>query len=58
MTCRHFKSEELYQWGLLNRVVTKAELMPAALELARYLASRKRGALLQAKAQLNGFTLD
>jgi len=58
MTCRHFKSEELYQWGLLNRVVQKSELMPAALELARYLASRKRGALLQAKAQLNGFTLD
>lgn len=58
LTCRHFKSEELYQWGLLNRVVKKSELMPAALELARYLASRKRAALVQAKAQLNGFTLD
>jgi enoyl-CoA hydratase/carnithine racemase len=58
MTCRHFKSEELYQWGLLNRVVKKTELMPVAMELARYLASRKRSALIQAKAQLNGFTLD
>jgi enoyl-CoA hydratase len=58
LTCRHFKSEELYQWGLLNRVVKKAELMPAAMELARYLASRKRAAMIQAKAQLNGFTLD
>ena len=58
LTCRHFKSEELYQWGLLNRVVKKAELMPAAMELARYLASRKRAAMIQAKSQLNGFTLD
>jgi enoyl-CoA hydratase len=58
LTCRHFKSEELYQWGLLNRVVKKSELMPAAMELARYLASRKRAAMIQAKAQLNGFTLD
>jgi enoyl-CoA hydratase len=57
-TCRHFKSEELYEWGLLNRVVKKSELMPAAMELARYLASRKRAAMLQAKAQINGFTLD
>jgi hypothetical protein len=32
--------------------------MPAAMELARYLASRKRAAMIQAKAQLNGFTLD
>jgi enoyl-CoA hydratase len=58
LTCRHFKSEELYEWGLLNRVVKKSELMPAAMELARYLASRKRAAMLQAKAQINGFTLD
>ena len=58
LTCRHFKSEELYQWGLLNRVVKKDELMPAAMELAGYLASRKRSAMVQAKAHLNGFTLD
>jgi enoyl-CoA hydratase len=58
LTCRHFKSAELYQWGLLNRVVKKEELMPAAMELAHYLASRKRAAVLQAKAQINGFTLD
>ena len=58
MTCRRFKSAELYQWGLLNRVVKQSELMPAAMELARYLASRKRAAIVQAKAQLNGFTLD
>ena len=58
LTCRRFKAAELYDWGLLNRVVEKAELMPAALELAHYLASRKRAAMAQAKGQLNGFTLD
>lgn len=57
-TCRHFKAEELYQWGLLNRVVKKAELLPAAMELARSLAAKKRQALVQAKAQINGFFLD
>jgi enoyl-CoA hydratase len=57
-TCRHFKAKELYQWGLLNRVVEKAELMPVAMELARNLASKKRNALVQAKAQINGFSLD
>jgi enoyl-CoA hydratase len=58
MTCRHFKSEELYQWGLVNRVVAKAELMPAAMELAHYLATRKPSAVRQAKANINGYTLD
>ncbi len=57
-TCRHFKAEELYQWGLLNRVVKKAELMPVAMELARSLATKNRHALVQAKAQINGFFTD
>jgi enoyl-CoA hydratase len=57
-TCRHFKAEELYQWGLLNRVVKKSELMPTVMELAHSLAGKKREALAQAKAQINGFFLD
>jgi enoyl-CoA hydratase/carnithine racemase len=57
-TCRHFKAEELYQWGLLNRVVKKAELMPVAMELARNLATKNRHALAQAKAQINGFFME
>ena len=57
-TCRHFKAEELYQWGLLNRVVKKAELMPVAMELARSLAAKNRHAIVQAKAQINGFFLE
>ncbi len=57
-TCRHFKSEELYQWGLLNRVVKKDQLMPAAMELARSLAAKNHRAIVQAKAHINGFTLE
>jgi enoyl-CoA hydratase len=57
-TCRHFKAEELYQWGLLNRVVRSAELMPVALDLARSLAARSHSAIVQAKAQINGFFLE
>jgi enoyl-CoA hydratase/carnithine racemase len=55
-TCRHFKAPELYQWGMLNRVVRKDELMPVAMELAQALAAKKPGVILQAKANINGFT--
>jgi enoyl-CoA hydratase/carnithine racemase len=57
-TCRHFKAEELYGWGLLNRVVRKQDLMPVAMELAQSLAAKKQAALLQAKANINGFFLE
>jgi enoyl-CoA hydratase len=57
-TCRHFKADELYQWGLLNRVVRKDQLMPVAMELARSLAAKKQSALAQAKANINGFFLE
>jgi enoyl-CoA hydratase len=57
-TCRHFKAQELYEWGMLNRVVRKDELMPVALELAQSLANKKPGVILQAKANINGFTLE
>jgi enoyl-CoA hydratase len=57
-TCRHFKAAELYQWGLLNRVVRKDELMPVAMELAQSLAAKKPAAILQAKANINGFFME
>ncbi|HXZ87385.1 MAG TPA: enoyl-CoA hydratase/isomerase family protein [Candidatus Binataceae bacterium] len=57
-TCRHFKAEELYRWGLLNRVVRKEELMPVAMELAQSLASKKQSAIEQAKANINGFFME
>ncbi len=57
-TCRHFKSEELYSWGLLNRVVKKEQLMPTAMELAQGLAAKNPKAIAQAKANINGFFLE
>jgi enoyl-CoA hydratase len=57
-TCRHFKAAELYQWGLLNRVVRKEELMPVAMELAQSLAAKKPAAIVQAKANINGFFME
>jgi enoyl-CoA hydratase len=57
-TCRHFKADELYQWGLLNRVVKKDELMPVAMELAHSLAAKNHRAIVQAKAQINGFFVE
>ena len=57
-TCRHFKADELYQWGLLNRVVKKDQLMPVAMELAQSLAAKKPSAIAQAKANINGFFME
>ena len=57
-TCRHYKAPELYTWGMLNRVVKKEELMPAAMELAQSLAAKKHSAMVEAKAHINGFFLD
>jgi enoyl-CoA hydratase len=57
-TCRHFKAEELYRWGLLNRVVRKEELIPVAMELAQSLAAKKPAAIVQAKAHINGFFME
>ncbi len=57
-TCRHFKADELYSWGLLNQVVKKERLMPVAMELAQALAAKKPSAIAQAKANINGFFLE
>jgi enoyl-CoA hydratase len=53
-TCRHFKPDELFAWGLLNRVVKKADLMPVAMELARTLAAKSPSAIARAKANIHG----
>jgi len=57
-TCRHFKPDELYNWGLLNRVVKKEQLIPTAMELARTLADKSPRAIAQAKANINGFYVE
>jgi len=57
-TCRHFKPDELFGWGLLNRVVKKDQLMPVAMELAQSLAAKNPRAVAQAKSNINGFFLE
>jgi enoyl-CoA hydratase len=57
-TCRHFKADELYNWGLLNRVVKKEQLMPVAMELAQSLAAKNPKAVSQAKSNINNFFLE
>jgi enoyl-CoA hydratase len=53
LTCRRFKASELLQMGLLNRIVGREALMGQAMELARNLARMPRGALREAKANVN-----
>ncbi len=47
--CRRYKADELYQMGMVNRVVKAEELMPAARELARTLAEKNPGAATRTK---------
>lgn len=53
LTCRRFKAPELLQMGLLNRIVGREELMPAAMELARSLAKKPSAAVKMAKANID-----
>ena len=49
MTGESISSEEAYRIGLVNHLCENNELMPKTLELARKLASKPRGALLETK---------
>ncbi|MFY9608490.1 MAG: enoyl-CoA hydratase/isomerase family protein [Blastocatellia bacterium] len=49
MTGQSISGEEAYRIGLVNHVYGKEELMPRAMELARVLASKPRGALFETK---------
>jgi len=53
LMCRHYKAEELFAMGVLNRVVKPDELMPAARELAKALAAKSRDALASSKRDIN-----
>ena len=55
LECRHYKSEELFAMGLINRVVAHDELMPAARELAELLARKNANAIAQSKRDINAF---
>jgi enoyl-CoA hydratase/carnithine racemase len=53
LTGRHIDAAEAEQLGIVLRVVTREQLMPAAMELARAIAKNPRIAVLQAKVALN-----
>jgi enoyl-CoA hydratase/carnithine racemase len=50
---RPFGAEEAADWGLLNRVLDPAELMPAALATARAIAGNAPLAVRQAKKAIH-----
>jgi enoyl-CoA hydratase len=49
MTGQNISAEEAYRIGLVNHVYPREELMPRAMEMARVLASKPRGALFETK---------
>ncbi|MBX3666686.1 MAG: enoyl-CoA hydratase/isomerase family protein [Burkholderiales bacterium] len=53
LTGRHIDAAEAERLGIVLRVVSREQLMPAAMELARAIAKNPRIAVLQAKVALN-----
>ena len=51
--CRHYKAPELYAMGLVNQVVKREAVMPAARELAREMAAKAPRAVRMTKADIN-----
>jgi enoyl-CoA hydratase/carnithine racemase len=51
--CRHYKARELFDMGLINKVVKGGELMPAARDLAKTLASKRPDAATNTKHGVN-----
>jgi enoyl-CoA hydratase/carnithine racemase len=51
--CRHYKARELFEMGLINKVVKAGELMPAARDLAKTLASKRPDAATTTKHGVN-----
>ena len=53
LTGKHIDAAEAERLGIVLRVVSRAELLPAALELARAIAKNPRIAVIQAKIAMN-----
>jgi len=49
MTGQNISADEAFRIGLVNHVYPREELMPRAIEMARVLASKPRGALFETK---------
>jgi enoyl-CoA hydratase len=52
--CRHYSARELFDLGMLNKVVNHAELMPAAHEFAQRLLKMPRKAAIATKHIVDG----
>lgn len=52
--CRHFRARELFDLGMVNRVVQKSELMPAARALADELLKMPKKASTATKHFIDG----
>ena len=52
--CRHFKAQELFELGMVYRVVKKNELMPAARALGDELMKLPRKAATATKHFIDG----
>ncbi|HEX3888065.1 MAG TPA: enoyl-CoA hydratase [Phenylobacterium sp.] len=58
LTGNFLSAQQAYDWGLVNRVVEPAELMPAALKLAHEMASIEADMLVTYKAMIDdGYAL-
>lgn len=57
ITCRRFKAAELLPLGILNRIVKKADLMPAARALAQSIAQKNPTAVMASKATINALVM-
>jgi enoyl-CoA hydratase len=58
LTGNFLSAQQAYDWGLVNRVVEPAELMPAALKLAAEMASIEGDMLITYKAMIDdGYAL-
>ena len=53
LTGNFLSAQQAYDWGLVNRVVEPAELMPAALKLAQEMASIETDMLVTYKAMID-----
>jgi enoyl-CoA hydratase/carnithine racemase len=52
--CRHFTARELYELGMVNRVVQDGNLMPAVRELAEELLTLPQKAATKTKHFVDG----
>jgi enoyl-CoA hydratase/carnithine racemase len=52
--CRHFKARELYELGMVNRVVMDSDLLPAVRELAEELLTLPQKAATKTKHFVDG----